>query len=307
MTLQQLEYIIAVDAHRHFQRAADSCGISQSTLSTQIRKLEEELDIVIFDRNNFPVRPTISGEQIIHQAKVILYHSKQLHEMSLDERKRASGHVRLGISPTISPYIIPKLFRYIDAMPDVTMDASEPLRDKLIRQLKNADIDMAIMSLVEKDTDFLEVPLYHEKFLAYVSPNDPLYKEKTINSSNMPTDRLWALKNELCYQQQVMEFYDQESQHSSRYAAGNLATLIRIVNENSGFTIIPELHIPMLHTHDLIKIRPLVDPVPIREVSIFVRRDFVREKLLNIIIDGIKTIIPSSMLNERITKFQVRL
>lgn len=307
MTLQQLEYILAVDKYRHFVRAADSCGVTQSTLSTLIRKLEEELDIVIFDRNSHPIQPTLAGEQIINQAKVVLFHSKQLQEMSLSERKKASGHIRLGITPTIAPYIIPKLFHYIDEIPEVTMHASELLRPDLIRHLKAADIDMAIMSLPQKEEGLLEIPLYEEKFYAYVSPLDDLWKEKTICSDNLNRENLWALKNEICFQKQVSDFCDQESERKSRYESGSIATLFHIVNENIGFTVIPELHLPMLRKEHLDNVRPLVDPVPVREVSLFVRSDYVRESLINILIDGIKRIIPKEMMNEHVLKYQVRL
>lgn len=307
MTLQQLEYILAVDKHRHFIKAAESCGITQSTLSTLIRKLEEELDIIIFDRNSHPVKPTLAGEQIINQAKVVLFHSRQLQEMSLSERKKASGHIRMGVTPTIAPYIIPKLFHYIDEIPEVTMQASELHRPQLIRQLKEADLDMVIMSLPHKEDGLLEIPLYEEKFYAYVSPDDELWKEESICSETLNRENMWALKNEICFQKQVSGFCDQESERTSRYESGNIATLLHIVNENKGFTVVPELHLPMLRPEHLKNIRPLVNPVPIREVSLFLRSDYVRESLINIIVKGIKTIIPQEMLNERIVKYQVRL
>lgn len=307
MTLQQLEYVLAVDEHRHFQRAADACGITQSTLSSMIRKLEEEFDIIIFDRNVHPVKPTLAGEQIINQAKVVLFHSKQLKGMSLSERNKTAGEIKLGITPTIAPYIIPKLFHYIDTIPEVTMQAYELHRVQIINQLKAAELDMAIMSMPQKIDGLLEIPLYNEKLLAYVSPNDPLHRRKSINTTTMSAKYLWELKNEICFKKQVYEFCDDDSRRSSRYESGSIATLITIVNENSGFTVMPELHLPMLRKEHLCNIRPMVKPVPTREVSLFVRQDYVREGLINIIIDGIKKIIPQEMLNERILKFAVRL
>lgn len=307
MTLQQLEYVLAVDEHRHFQRAADACGITQSTLSSMIRKLEEEFDIIIFDRNCHPVKPTLAGEQIINQAKVVLFHSKQLQEMSLSERNKTVGDINLGITPTIAPYITPKLFHYIDTIPDVTIQAHELHRSQIIKQLKAAELDMAIMSLPHKEEGLLEIPLYNEKMLAYVSPKDPLYRRKSINSTTMPRQNLWELKNEISFQKQISEFCDMDSQRSSRYESGSVATLLNLVNENSGFTVIPELHVPMLRKEHLCNLRPLVKPVPTREVSLFVREDYVREGLINIVVKGIKEIIPLSMLNERIIKYAVRL
>ena len=307
MTLQQLEYIIAVDNYRHFVKAADSCGITQPTLSSMIRKLEEELDVVIFDRNSHPVRPTIAGEEVLRQARMVVYHAKQLQETSLSEKKRASGNIHIGITPTIAPYIIPKLFHRVNDNPDITMQASELRRNVLIDKLKNAELDMAIMSCPHEVEGLLSVPLYREKFFAYVSPSDPLYDQESICSRTMPSERLWALKHEISFQLQVSEFCDQESQRSLLYESGSVATLLHIVNENEGFTIIPELHIPMIREEHRCNLRPLVDPVPVRNVSLFIRNDYVREALLNFVVNAIKTIVPEHMIDEHLLKYPVRL
>ena len=307
MTLQQLEYIIAVDNYRHFVKAADSCGITQPTLSSMIRKLEEELDVVIFDRNSHPVRPTIAGEEVLRQARMVVYHAKQLQETSLSEKKRASGNIHIGITPTIAPYIIPKLFHRVNDNPDITMQASELRRNVLIDKLKNAELDMAIMSCPHEVEGLLSVPLYREKFFAYVSPSDPLYDQESICSRTMPSERLWALKHEISFQLQVSEFCDQESQRSLLYESGNIATLLHIVNENEGFTIVPELHIPMIREEHRCNLRPLVDPIPVRVVSLFIRSDYVREALLNFVVNAIKTIVPEHMIDEHLLKYPVRL
>ena len=305
MTLQQLEYIIAVDNYRHFVKAADSCGITQPTLSSMIRKLEEELDVVIFDRNSHPVRPTIAGEEVLRQARMVVYHAKQLQETSLSEKKRASGNIHIGITPTIAPYIIPKLFHRVNDNPDITMQASELHRNVLIDKLKNAELDMAIMSCPHEVEGLLSVPLYREKFFAYVSPSDPLYDQESICSRTMPSERLWALKHEISFQLQVSEFCDQESQRSLLYESGNIATLLHIVNENEGFTIVPELHIPMIREEHRCNLRPLVDPIPVRVVSLFIRSDYVREALLNFVVNAIKTIVPEHMIDEHLLKYPV--
>lgn len=308
MTLQQLEYIVAVDRYRQFVKAAEACGVTQSTLSSMIHKLEEELDITIFDRNNHSVRPTHVGEQIINQAKVVLFHSRQLQELSKSERQRSSGHINLGIIPTIAPYIIPKLFKYISAFPDVTLHATEVHRNKIIKRLKNAELDMAIMSMPHGMEGLLAIPLYRERFWAYVSPNDPLYEEKELTVKSMPMDRLWALRQEICFQQEMTYSCEQESLRDSIYDAGSIATLLGIVDENDGFTIIPELHIPSLPALRRKQLRPIVGKTPPqREVSLFVRNDYLHEGLLKIIVEGVMQIIPEHMLDERLFKYDIRL
>lgn len=307
MTLQQLEYVVAVDKYRHFIKAAEACGITQSTLSAMIRKLEDELDITIFDRNSHPVCPTMAGEDVIRQARIVLFHSAQLQELSSRERNQASGNIKMGVTPTMAPYILPKLFSYINKVPDVTMTASELYRDNIVAKLMNAELDMAIMSLPQHDDKLLEIPLYKEKMWAFVSPLDPMYEQETINFDTMPRERLWALKHEICFQKQLEGLSEYESERSSTFESGNVWTLLHIVNENEGFTLIPELHIPLLLEIAKKNVRPFAEPAPVRNVSLFVRADYVRESLINIVVEGIKTIIPEEMLDERLLKYKVKI
>lgn len=314
MTLQQLEYILAVNKYRHFVKAADACGITQSTLSLMIRKLEEELDIVIFDRNAHPVVPTLAGEEVLKQAQIIIYNARQLREMTLSERKRVSGSLNIGITPTVAPYVVPKLFSYMrQYYPDIHLQPIELHRKGTVERLKRADIDMAIMSMPEKDDALLEIPLYNEKFVAYVSPADPLFQEEEICYQTLPRERLWALQDEICFQHQVdiPEFANGTNSAAddtlSSYESGSLVTLLLLVDELGGFTVLPELHIPHLTSFRKKRIRPLTAPVPTRTVSLFVRRDYVRESMVNVVADAIKTIIPAHMLDERLTKFRIRL
>lgn len=308
MTIQQLEYIVAVDKYKTFVQAAEVCGVTQSTLSTLVQKGENELDVVIFDRNSRPIRTTQIGEKIIEQAKVILFNVRQLEELIASERHRNTGEFKLSISPTIAPYITPQLFKILhDQYPKLTVRAFDMSSEEIVEKLKLAEIDMAIMSYPQKSEDLLEIPLYKENFVAYVSPLSPLYQLKNIDMQTMPREHLWGLKEELSLQREVEEIYDQELEHTSIYEAGNIPTMMMIVDANGGFTAIPELHLKLLREKYLENIRPLVNPVPHRHVSLFVRKDFVSERLLNIIADAIKKIIPLNMLDERLIKYPIRL
>lgn len=308
MTLQQLEYILAVYKYRHFARAAESCGVTQSTLSLMIHKLEEELDIVIFDRNSHPVVPTMAGEEVIKQAQVVIYNARQLKEMTLSERKRVSGDIHLSVNPTVAPYIIPKMFSYLrQYYPDLKLLPIELRRKNTVERLVNAEIDMAIMSMPQKDDRLLEIPLYQERFLAYISPTDPLYKNDEVCYATMPRERLWSLMDEICFQHQVDIKGGIGDDSATGYESGSLITLMQVVDENGGFTILPELHYQLLSIPRRQHTRPIVDPTPTRQVSLFVRRDYVRESVVNIIADSIKAIIPAKMLDERLAKFPIRL
>lgn len=307
MTIQQLEYILAIDKHRHFVKAATACGITQSTLSSMIHKLEDELDIVIFDRNSHPVQPTLAGKEIIRQAEIVLFHANQLKEFSMQERKRVSGRIKLGITPTIAPYLMPKLFKHISKTKDVKMTAFEVYRDRLVEMLKSGEIDIAIMSLPQIDTGLLEIPLYKEEINAYVSPTDNLYEKESIEFNEMPYDKLWVLRHEIHFHCDIPDLKNYEENRNVTYKTGNMSTMISIVDENGGFTLIPELQIPLLDETRAKNIRKIVNPTPIRTVSLFVRNDFVQESLLNIVADGIKEFLPQRVIDERLLKYPIRL
>lgn len=308
MTLQQMEYIVAVDTHRHFVKAAEACGVTQSTLSSMILKLEAELDVQIFDRNSHPVRPTAAGEKIIRQAKVVLYNVSQLRESLLAERGAESGELHLGIIPTVAPYILPKLFRGVHAAyPGVTLRVAEARTEVLVRKLEHAELDMALAATPLGNDGLLEIPVYYEKFVAYVSPGEPLYAQPEIESRRMPAEHLWVLQEGHCLRNQVLNICERKSGYSAIYEAGSIDTLVKIVDENGGYTIIPELHVELLRDEQQERIRRLVDPEPVREISLVVRRDFVRERLLNIIAESVRTIIPEHMVDARLKKFAIKL
>ncbi|MEG1607795.1 MAG: LysR substrate-binding domain-containing protein [Mucinivorans sp.] len=308
MTIQQLEYIVALDKYRHFVRAAAACHVTQSTLSSMIQKLESEMDLVIFDRNSHPVCPTPSGERFITQAKVVLFNAEQLHEMTLSEKEQNSGELLLGVIPTVAPYILPKLFKELRAShPSIKLRVFEMRTASVIEKMQRAELDMAIVATPLQRDDILEVPLYYEKFVAYVSPTEPLFAQSEIESHHMPSKHLWVLQEGHCLRNQVFNFCEKKTDYSAIYEAGSIDTLVRIVDENGGYTIIPELHIDLLRKCQQSQIRPLIAPEPVREISLIIRPDYVRQRMVNIIAEAIKTIIPDHMIDERLKKFAIKL
>ena len=308
MNIQQMEYIVALDTHRHFVKAAQSCGVSQPTLSTLINKLEEELDTVIFDRSCHPIRPTAIGEQIINQARVVLYNLSQLKELSLSEREQNSGSLKLGVIPTVAPYILPKLFQEMrTSHPQIDLQVTEQQTHIIIEQLRKAELDMAILATPLYHEDILEIPLYYEKFLAYISPQDPLHQSSEIEASQMPTKHLWVLKEGHCMRNQIFNFCDGTSDYNGFYEAGSITTLVNIVDANGGYTIIPELHRSLLHREQQDNVREFGESAPVREISLIIRQDYVRQRMVNSLVDAVKAIIPDSMIDARLKKFAVKL
>ncbi len=308
MTLQQLEYVVAVDKYRHFVKAAESCHVTQSTLSSLIQKLELELDVVIFDRNAHPTRPTRMGEEIIKQAKILLFNASQLKERVLSEKGQESGSLHLGIASTIAPYILPKLFKQLaETHPDIHLKVEEARLTTLVEKLERAELDVVLMASPIHHDELLEIPVYREQFVAYISPSDALYQKEDLALDHLPTENLWVLQEGYCPNNGIFSFCSRIKGNAAIYEAGSIDTLVKIVDENGGYTIIPELHVPLLKERQNEHIRPILNPIPTREVSLIVRKDYVRERLLNILAESICKVIPAHMINPHLKKFGIKL
>lgn len=299
---------MAVDKYRHFVRAAESCGVTQSTLSSLIQKLEVELDATIFDRTQHPVAPTPLGEEIIAQARVILYNASQMGELVASYKGSAVGDIRLGTVSTIAPFILPQLFRYMSAHhSDINLHVEEARVETIKQKLKRAELDIAILAMPVADEALLEIPIYHERYYAYVSPEDTLYNKESLPTNELTAENIWMLGESYCPNTGQFPFCISDMSNASIYVAGSIDTLMRIVDDNGGYTIIPEMQLPLISPERKAHIREIVDPTPGREIALVVRKDFVKERMINILADALKSILPDAMLNERLKKFRIKL
>lgn len=306
MTLQQLEYIVAIDKHRHFARAAESCGVSQSTLSSLVQKLELELDVIIFDRASHPVKPTAIGEEILSRARKVLSEAARIREFVAAQKGKSVGKLSLGITSTVAPYILPKMLKYLsENHADIELHVEESRVSAIISQLERGELDVALLAIPLRNSELLEIPLYKEKLLAYLSPNSAVSAGDSMQTEMLPSDSVWMLREGYCPNSSMFPFCNRHSGRQDVYEAGSVETLIKIVDENGGFAIIPELHVPLLSPEQAANVRYLVNPEPTREIALVVHRNFVRERLLNILADSIKTVIPEKMLDQRILKFPI--
>jgi LysR family hydrogen peroxide-inducible transcriptional activator len=308
MTLQQLEYVLALEKTRHFVRAAEMCNVTQPTLSAMIQKLEDELDCKIFDRSKHPVELTQMGEIVVQQAQVVLYNANQLKENIHTMKGELSGPANLAIIPTIAPYLLPKLIKKCRQLyPNIALKITEFHTKTIVEKLRMAEIDIAILSTPLNDPDILEIPLYYEKFVAYISPDEKIYCRKELSANDMPLEDLWVLEEGHCMRNQVFNFCNEEKVRKSIYEAGSIDTLVKIVEENGGYTVLPELHIDFLTEEQRQNLRPIVNPEAVREVSLVIRHDFVREGILNALANCVKEIIPSQMIDSRLKKFAIKI
>ena len=308
MTLLQLKYIVAIDRHGYFGKAAEACGLTQSTLSLMVKKLEEELDVRIFDREAHPVAATEIGRKIIDQAKVVLYNVDQITQMTRSEKDAVSGPLKIALISTVSTVLVPGLFKYIGVKyPSLSLQTEEMLTETIKDKLRKAEVDMGILSGPVRDSDLLEIPLFHERFFAYVSPTHPAYAKESIRVENLFGQPFWIIKDGI-RQIDPSELRKAEAITYDRFfEGGRVGTLVRIVNDNGGITIIPESHIGLIMYSQQAYLRPIVEPELRRTVSLVVRNDFIHEAKLNAVVDAIKSIVPGKLLDNVVRKGTLKL
>ena len=308
MTLQQLKYIVAIDKFRNFAKAADACEISQPTLSAMLAKLEEELDVRIFERNNKNVKPTVVGEKLLAQAKKALMEAGRIEEIAAEEKNSIIGKLTLSIGTTIAPYILPQFIKkYTEAYPGVELVIREMKTPNMLAAVQSSNVDVAIAIAGNSQQGLFEIPLYTEKFYVYLSENCwrklPVFKPE-----NLEHEQMWIMKDAQCMRESAFSFCKARSKGKHIYEAGSVETLVRVVDINGGFTIIPELHIPFLADSQRQNIRSIDgDFLSQRRVSLYIREDYIRERMLNSITDVLLKILPLEMFEERIKKFGIKL
>lgn len=312
MTLQQFEYLLAICEHGNMLRASKKLGVTQPTLSIMLRKLETELDIDIFDRSTQPLRLTEAGKQVVKQAKDILKAAETLRQTVAEQRNLLTGRLKIGIIPTVAPYFVPRFLQYFLDNPrhtDLETSLSEMKTEDIIPALLENEIDMAVMATPLDQERLLEIPIYYEKFHAYVSEKTPsLHQKPRITPQDLVSERLWVLSEGHCLRNQVMNYLCFGEQNTERtYQGGSFTTLIKTIDAVGGCSIVPESLSDDLNERQRNNIRPLCEPEAMREISLVVKDDFAREKLLNEIVETIKQFVPSHMIDERLKRFRVRL
>ncbi|MDR1810747.1 MAG: hydrogen peroxide-inducible genes activator [Prevotella sp.] len=313
MNIQQLEYIIAVDTYRHFAKAAEASFVTQPTLSMMIQKLEDELNVKIFDRSQLPVQPTPIGTHIINQARVIVSQVKQVKEIVQEEKGIVQGVFRLGIIPTIAPYLLPPLMLQHEINGyDIELIIEETTTAQSIERLLGGTLDGAILATPLKHEKIAEHPIYYEKFYAYISPKETsLYAKKEIEEDDINISHLWLLEDVHCFRSQILRICNMRKRRERiahnlfTYEAGSINTLINIVDKNSGLTVIPEMAIEGLTEKQSRSVRPFKGITPVREISLVTRKDFLRERVIKIITDECKKAVPPSFLDKKLKEHVV--
>lgn len=302
ITLTQLSYIAAVAQCRNFGKAAKSCFISQPTLSMQIQKLEQELEVILFDRSKKPVEPTAIGKKIIAQAQVVLQEALRIEELIKTEKGEISGTFKLGIIPTLAPYLLPLfLERFTTNYPSVKLIVEELQTQQIIHQLKEDIIDAGILVTPLHIKGIIEQPIFNEPFLAYLSPDHPLLSLEKISDKDLSLDDIWLLNDGHCFRDQAIEVCKKIKGNNSHRAnlvfeSGNLETLKRLVDQKFGYTLLPQLAtLGMSPSEQKKKIRFFKSPIPIREVSIVYGRSYLKKSIIEVLHKEVYASLPKEL------------
>ncbi|GAB4496627.1 MAG: hydrogen peroxide-inducible genes activator [Saprospiraceae bacterium] len=298
MNLQQLEYVLAVERHRHFAKAAESCHVTQPTLSMMIQKLEEELEIKIFDRSKQPVVPTPTGELIIEQAQKILLEVNRLHDLLRQQKSSLTGELRVGIIPTLAPYLVHRFInRFLEKYPGVHLSVSEYVTSSIVKRLKKNQLDLGILVSPIGDSSIRETPLFYEPLLVYSSHS---YEKNYLLPEDIEPEELLLLEEGHCLRSQIMNLCELRRRADSRlnYQSGSLETLIRLVGMGQGVTILPAMAVETLSTEQRQHVFPFHAPAPVREVSLATHRDFLKNDLISALKEEILAGVPKEFFSK---------
>jgi LysR family transcriptional regulator, hydrogen peroxide-inducible genes activator len=304
MTFTQLEYAVAVDAYRHFAKAAAACFITQPTLSMQLHKLEQELGIKIFDRSKQPVVTTAAGTDVIAHAKKIIEERDSLNDLIQSKKGILAGELKVGIIPKLAPYLLPLFIpAFTKKFPGVKLIINELTTELIVSRLREGRIDTGILVTPLNEAGIKEYVLFYEEMLAYISPKNIAYQKTYLLPQDIDPNKLWLLEEGHCFRTQIANLCQLrkasvEGSHFE-YEAGSLETLRRLVELNDGITILPELATLEFSPKQKKLVRQFRKPVPMREVSIVTHRDFLKKRMIEVLKKEIINALPEKVIRNK--------
>jgi LysR family transcriptional regulator, hydrogen peroxide-inducible genes activator len=298
MNIQQFQYVLAVAESKHFERAAQKCFITQSTLSTMISKFEDEIGIQIFDRKKKPVAITTDGILLIDQLKIIVNNIDQLDELAKEIKGEVKGKLTISVIPTIAPFLLPLFLQsFASKFPELTIEVREQTTQEIIQQIKSRDLDIGIISIPVKDDDIVEIDLYDEPFVFY---NAGRTSSKPISINEIDMQNLCLMEEGHCMRTQVANLCDfKKDVHSNlnfEFKAGSIDSLLRFVRANGATTLLPYLSTLDFSEKEKKHVSSFSEPLPYRTVGCVVHRHFVKKNIITMlqqeIIDKVSEVLP---------------
>ena len=308
MNIQQIKYAIAVAEVQSFGKAAEKCFITQSTLSTMISRLEDELGLQLFDRKKKPITTTKEGEAILQQLRIINKELETLDEVVGDLKGESSGQLNIGVIPTVAPYLLPLFLNdFVQKHPNIKFIISEMTTDNIIEGLEHRNLDIGILSTPLQHNTLIEKPLYNEPFLLFDKTKK--YSNKNVKVSEIDCNRLWLLNEGHCLRTQVETICNLRTQRDDHwnleYKSGTIDTLMKFVRKNHAITLLPYLATLDLSAEDLNYVHPIAAPQPAREISLVVHQHFVKKSVLISIQNSIQEVIKPLFSQQKLKKWLV--
>jgi LysR family hydrogen peroxide-inducible transcriptional activator len=293
MNIQQLEYIVALDKYKSFSRAAEACFITQATLSTMVKRLEIELELTIFDRKGNPLITTDCGREIINEAQIVLRHSNRIKQLADEQKLNIVGNLKIGIIPTVAGNLLHRILPGILAKyPQLKLFIEEITTKNIINKLRTNEIDVGIISTPLNDDDIEEDILYYEKLLAYGPSVQRTKKYKS--PKDISDEKIWLLEEGNCLTDQIIDVCSlnlKKMNTNLSFKPNSFDSLLNIVDEMKGITLIPELYYNDLPEERKRFTKDFIAPYPVREISLVYYRPFAKKRLINAIAEEIKQIV----------------
>ena len=295
MTITQLYYVLAVAEHQNFTKAAEKCFVTQPTLSMQIQKLEDQLDIQIFDRSKKPIELTEVGRKIVSQAKNIVNEADRIQDIVDQQKGFIGGEFRLGIIPTIMPTLLPMFLKtFIKRYPKVKLKIEELTTEEIIQRINDGNLDAAIAATPLQHDNIKERVLYFEPFVAYIPEHHKMHNIEKVVASELEIEDILLLEDGHCFRDGVINLCKTFKQHQEdkfQLESGSIETLIKLSNEGLGMTMLPYLHTLDLQGKSKNNLRHFEDPPPAREVSLIYHKSELKIQIIEAIQNVVSGII----------------
>ncbi|MXN89657.1 LysR family transcriptional regulator [Flavobacterium sp. Sd200] len=298
MTIQQLRYIVALDEHRHFAKAAEECMVTQPGLTIQLKNLEDEIGMKIFDRSKVPLKPTGAGEEIISRARKVLREADAIRDFVVNKKNDLEGTVTIGVISTLSPYLMPLFIKAMALVaPNMHFIIKEMNTGQLMHDVESGIIDIALMATPTGNGNLKEYPVFYEPFVAYLYPGHPMAQQPFYKMQLQDRPELLFLQSEYCYNAQLLDICN-ITEHGKvwdkfSYDISSIETLKNLVRAGLGFAIVPQLAV--VNEADKSLFKPFADPVPVREISLVVADTFSRKLLLEKMSECIYSCLPDDL------------
>lgn len=295
MTITQLTYVLAVAEHQNFTKAAEKCFVTQPTLSMQIQKLEDELDIQIFDRSKKPIELTKVGEKLVTQAKNIVNEANRLKDIVDQEKGFIGGEFKLGIIPTVMPTLLPMFMKsFIKKYPKVNLKIEELTTDEIISRILEGHLDAAIVATPLENEKIKERVLYYEPFVGYVPDTHRLNSVEKLTVSELEIEDMLLLEDGHCFREGVLNLckaFKDSAGDNFQLESGSFETLVKLSNEGLGMTLLPYLHTLDINEKDRSKLKFFEEPSPAREISLVYNKSELKMQIIDALYDLISAVV----------------